>query len=252
MKIFTKQFHDKCAKGNMETFMEHERIASLTILDVGEKNLVAEHRGSTLSPVLAGAPLPKPRSWVSPILFHNDKFWVRCNEYGHALDMDRGSDKSAPKCHSDREAFDYWIKQIEDSEANWHGRDIELLWTKPYFYRAVEEPKYSILTFGFNNGTSIFVEYSYNPNIAAERYFNVKDLDKAKVIAKQISKRRRDTHSVLCSEKIKIIDPSVFTCKPLKEHTNVDSFSKSLNAIAESSAGPILGGLMALSLVHNS
>lgn len=243
MKVFTKQFHDKCAKQAMDMFLKQGRIASLIILDQGEKNLVAEHRGTVTFPENGLESTP----WVSPILFHKDKFWVRSNEYGHALDFDRPKDKSAPKCHTEREAFAYWIKQIEEAESQWHGKDIQLLWTKPYFYVAVEEPKYSVLTFGFNNGTAIFVEHSYNPNVAAERYFNVKDLDKAKALAKKIAKKRGDKEPVGFYERIKIIDPSVFTAKPLKEHTNVDSFSKSLNGIAESGLGPI-GGLLAMGL----
>jgi hypothetical protein len=243
MKIFTKQFHDKCSKTHMERFSEHTMEAKLLILEDGEKNLVAEHRGRAIIDHEEGI----TKAYASPILFHDNNFWMRSNEYGHVLDMDRPKDKSAKKCYTEREAFAYWIKLIEEAESKWNASEIMLLWAKPFFYVVTGEPRYYINTFGFNNGTSIFIDCCYNPNISPERYFNVKDLEKAKVLAKKIAKKRGDKGSVGPHEKIKIIDPNVFTANPMKEHTNVDSFSRSLSGITESGIGPI-GGLLAMGM----
>ena len=121
-------------------------------------------------------------------------------------------------------------------------------------YREIGEPRYVVMTFGLGHnhgGTSLMIDYYYNPNISKDRYFNALERDEAIELAKETATRRGDTESIdrigkSCN--IEVLIPEVVKCNPQKEHGEGDPFINTINGITENASSSIEAGLMAMAL----
>ena len=113
-------------------------------------------------------------------------------------------------------------------------------------------------TFGLGHnhaGTSVFVEWSYNPNIAASRYYNANDRVAMQEGFRRVALGRGDTDSVPAyegrvaagtDERIEVLIPWAFTCDPASEHGSGDEFLNGLESLAAGACGVFEAGLLAL------
>ena len=103
------------------------------------------------------------------------------------------------------------IKAVRNGIKNYILIDNEL-------YTVTPEPRYVIITFGLgynHGGTSMFVEYSYNPNIRKENYFSALDSEKAIAYANKVAVSRGDTNDVgKFKETIVVHMPEIVKIKP--------------------------------------
>ena len=125
-------------------------------------------------------------------------------------------------------------------------------------WRACGEPRYVVQTFGLGHnhaGTSVFVEWSYNPNIAASRYYNANDRVAMQEGFRRVALGRGDTDSVPAyegrvaagtDERIEVLIPWAFTCDPASEHGSGDEFLNGLESLAAGACGVFEAGLLAL------
>ena len=125
-------------------------------------------------------------------------------------------------------------------------------------WQATGEPRYVINTFGLGHnhgGTGFFIEFSYNSNIAASRYFNANDRDKAIEAFMNIALGRGNTasaqriqHELDCGEcrNIEVLVPDAFACNPLTEHGEGDEFINGLESLISGSGSSLEAGLLVM------
>lgn len=124
-----------------------------------------------------------------------------------------------------------------------------------HFWEACGEPRYLVQTFGlgFNHGgTSIFIEYRYNPNIAASAYFSA--LERQRAIDKGIrtAQARGDTEDIPRIQNtalnIDVRMPELVLVDPANQHGDGNPFLADLEGIVESAKDPVAAGLACILL----
>lgn len=128
-------------------------------------------------------------------------------------------------------------------------------------HRAVSEPRYVAQTFGLGSnhgGTALFVTDHYNPNLRADRYFNLKDREAAIACAESIAKGRGDTQSYPIrphGPRFEILLPDALRFDP-KQIVNGagDPFFNRLDAVSQATGGNPIVGVLALTaeLAHGA
>lgn len=125
-------------------------------------------------------------------------------------------------------------------------------------WRVCGEPRYVVQTFGLGHNhasTNVFVEWSYNPNIAASRYYNANDREAMQEGFRRVALGRGDTDSVPAyegrvaagtDERIEVLIPGAFTCDPASEHGDGDEFLNGLESLAAGAGSAFEAGLLAL------
>lgn len=109
-------------------------------------------------------------------------------------------------------------------------------------YEKVSEPRYCIYTFGLGHnhgGTSFSVDYHYNENISADRYFNALQYKEAKQRATEIALGRGDTDSVKHFNNVYYIDvleKDCVRCNPVIEHGNGNAIHNEFERIIQNSS----------------
>lgn len=102
-------------------------------------------------------------------------------------------------------------------------------------YVCTGEPRYCIYTFGLGHnhgGTSLSVDYCYNPNITHKRYFSALDGEKAVIEANRIAAARGDTKDIgKFAAKIVVYLPECVTCDPVKDHGDGNELHNSFETI---------------------
>lgn len=109
------------------------------------------------------------------------------------------------------------------------------------------EPIYGIYTYGLGHnhgGTSLSVDFSYNGNISANRYFTALQKDDAIAEARRIASARGDTDSLdrIGDEEIIVLDPNAVTRNPAKDHGNGDPYLNKLEDIMAGSSSSLEAG----------
>ncbi len=118
------------------------------------------------------------------------------------------------------------------------------------FYRECKEPMYVINTFGLGHnhgGTAMFIEYSYNPNISSDNYFNALQRDEAIKYGKSVALRRGDTEYVDRIGKfdnIEAVMPEMVKANPKKEHGKGSEFMNMMESVVSSSSNKNEAGLL--------
>lgn len=120
-------------------------------------------------------------------------------------------------------------------------------------YTATSEPRYVVQTFGLGHnhgGTSLFVEYEYNPNIRKENYFSALDSEKAVAYANKIASARGDTESVGKFKKlITVYAPELVKVNPSKDGGYGNEVLNTMEDIINGAGDPLIAGLLAISLI---
>ena len=121
-------------------------------------------------------------------------------------------------------------------------------------YIQTTEPMYCIYTFGLGHnhgGTSLSIDWGYNPNISKTRYFNALCFEEAQKKALEIALGRGDTESVSYIQNmtpIQVFDPTMVKRNPKKQHTNGDPFLNALEGVISSSGSTGEAGIVAMAL----
>lgn len=119
------------------------------------------------------------------------------------------------------------------------------------------EPRYVITTFGLGHnhgGTGMFIDYSYNPNIADTNYFNALERKKAFDYANMVAKNRGDTNDVGKFENgmnIIVHVPEAVKCNPKAEHGKGDPFINSIQNMVNESSCIIESALLVMATTIN-
>jgi hypothetical protein len=117
-------------------------------------------------------------------------------------------------------------------------------------YVCTDEPRYCIYTFGLGHnhgGTSLSVDYRYNENISAKRYFSALDGQKAVEEANKIAAARGDTDYVgKFTAEIVVYQPECVTCNPAKDHGDGSELLNSVEAIITGSENATEAALMCM------
>lgn len=115
-------------------------------------------------------------------------------------------------------------------------------------YIQTSEPRYCIYTFGLGHnhgGTSLSVDYCYNPNITKDRYFSALQAEEAVAEATRIAAGRGDTESLEhISAKIKVLAPDLVKVNPKRQHGEGSPFLNMLNAITDFAPDTLTAGLL--------
>jgi hypothetical protein len=118
-------------------------------------------------------------------------------------------------------------------------------------HRVSDEPRYVIHTTGLGHnhgvtGTSIRVEYGYNPNIHRDRYFRLDDRTRCIAAATDIAKHRGDTKSLPMRivEKVEIMMYEAIKINPATEHGEGDPFINKIMGVVEVVEDPQVAGLL--------
>ena len=123
-------------------------------------------------------------------------------------------------------------------------------------YVVSSEPRYVVNTFGLGHnhgGTSMFVEYGYNPNIRKENYFSALDSEKAIAYANKVAVGRGDTNDVGKFKKlITVYAPELVKVNPNKDGYNGNKFLNAMEDVINGANDSLTAGLLVLSLVTNS
>lgn len=120
------------------------------------------------------------------------------------------------------------------------------------FWSACGEPRYVINTFGLGHnhgGTGFFIEYGYNTNIPAKRYFNALQRDDAIAYGKSVALSRGDTESVDgigAYDNIEVVMPEMVKVNPSKQHGDGDPFVNSIEDIISGSCSAMEAGLLCI------
>lgn len=121
-------------------------------------------------------------------------------------------------------------------------------------YSEISEPLYCIYTFGLGHnhagiGTSLSIDFHYNPNISKERYFNILQFEEAKKKAIEIAMNRGDTDSLYYISKmnpIEVIDESLVKRQPNMEHGDGNPILNSMEKIIENSSSTTEAALLTI------
>lgn len=126
----------------------------------------------------------------------------------------------------------------------------EFLLVDGELYTRTKEPRYCIYTFGLGHnhgGTSLSVDYHYNPNISKDCYFSALQGKEAVEEATRIALRRGDTESVqYFKDEIAVFAPDLVKVKPNRQHGNGNPFLNRLNAITEAAPDALTAGLLCI------
>jgi hypothetical protein len=254
MEKYTQEFTTSNGDSR-ERFADSKRTAVLEIIGHHEIEVVGvirslEHKATRLGQYDDGASkvVDSELVWAEEkIMWHDGRFLVRCDpdDYSHKPEISR--------YHSPDIAFARWRKAIVKESDSCSGSDIHWVYCKPFFYAISEEPRYVVNTFGFNNGTAIFVERHYNTNIVPEHYFHAKDLPRAMKLARKLKEMRGDKDASVHG-RIRMFKPEVFKVSPKKGHPGSDDFTKDMTGIVTSGMDKTVGAfaLMALALRDRS
>lgn len=183
---------------------------------------------------------------TTTIYQHDSRLWkvklkdsFRCNtphEPATAEDLQNAFDRYY--CYNQNADLD--AKEIEAAKAIAHAT--EYLFINGILYTPCGEPMYSIHTFGLGHnhgGTSLFVEYDYNPNIPNQNYFNALHRAEAIEYAVRVAANRGDTESIpdLHDPKynIEVLDTYAVHRNPIQDHGDGDAFLNMLEDICNSS-----------------
>ena len=121
-------------------------------------------------------------------------------------------------------------------------------------WKTCGEPMYVINTFGLghNHGsTGFFIEYTYNPNISRNNYFNALERDKAIAYGKEVAASRGDTNSIEGMgdrDIIEVLMPEMVTRNPQEEHGEGDAFMNSIESIIRGTESSTEAGLLAVAM----
>lgn len=210
--------------------------------------------------------------WNSEIRTHNGRLYkairyndVVCNEAGWCP-LDRLNYLVKPREYTflyyqdDKEMFDENVSIIKSDNRT----EIENLIkesSKEYLifdnkiWKECGEPMYNIDTFGLGHnhgGTSLFVSYSYNPNIRKENYFNALEREKAIEYGMQVALNRGDTESV---ENIKntekdiiVLIPELVKRNPKEQHGDGCEFFNTIEEIVNNTDTASEAGLLIMAL----
>ncbi len=117
-------------------------------------------------------------------------------------------------------------------------------------YVCTDEPRYCIYTFGLGHnhgGTSLSVDYCYNPNISHKRYFSALDGEKAVIEANRIAAAREDTKDIgKFAANIVVYLPECVTCDPVKDHGDGNELHNSFDAIITGSESTVEAALLCM------
>lgn len=109
-------------------------------------------------------------------------------------------------------------------------------------YEKTGEPRYCVYTFGLGHnhgGTCLSVDFHYNENIPASRYFDALHYDTAVQNAYDIAIRRGDTESLAHfrnRDYIDVLDSSFVRCRPKQQHGNGNAILQNFEDIITNSA----------------
>ena len=120
-------------------------------------------------------------------------------------------------------------------------------------YTVTSEPRYVVQTFGLGHnhgGTSMFVEYGYNPNIRKENYFSALDSEKAVAYADKIASARGDTNNVGKFRKlITVYAPELVKVNPYKDGGYGNELLNTMEDVITGANDMLTAGLLAISLI---
>lgn len=245
MEKYTQEFTGFNGESR-ERHADSKQMATLEILSHQEAEVVGVIRGSTWrykKTRMDGDHLVGEDADLVPseekIMWHDGRFLTRYDpdNYCHKPEMSR--------FHSPDIAFARWRKAIAEQSDKCSTHDIHWVYVKPFFYMISEEPRYYVITFGFNNGVSVSVGRGYNPNIVAEHYFHAKDFQKAVKLARKLKEQRGDK-DLSISDRIRMFRPEVFKANPRRDHPGSDEFTKQMTGIVTSGMDKTVGAFALL------
>lgn len=245
MEKYTQEFTTSNG-ANRELHAGSKRMAVLEILSHQEMEVVGVLRGSSWrykTTKMDGDYLVGEDADLVPseekIMWHDGRFLVRHDpdDYCHKPEISR--------YHSPDIAFARWREAIAKEADSCSGSDIHWVYCKPFFYAISDEPRYYVITFGFNNGVSVSVGRGYNTNIVPEHYFHARDFQKAVKLARKLKEQRGDK-TLSIDDRIRMFKPEVFKANPKKDHPGSDDFTKEMTGIVTSGMDRTVGAFALL------
>jgi hypothetical protein len=124
-------------------------------------------------------------------------------------------------------------------------------------YERTSEPRYVVNTFGLGHnhgGTGLFCDYTYNPNIIKDAYFNALQGDEAVAYANLIAQKRGDTVDVgRFKPFIVCYKPEIVKVAPNKPHGSRNELLKRLKEVFNGTDGAFEAALLCSleALAHN-
>ena len=117
-------------------------------------------------------------------------------------------------------------------------------------YQVTTEPRYCIYTFGLGHnhgGTSLSVDYRYNPNISKFRYFSALQGEAAVSEANRIAQMRGDSKDVgRFKAEIKVYMPELVKVKPKKQHGDGNALLNTFDEITMAVSDSLVAGLLCI------
>ena len=122
-------------------------------------------------------------------------------------------------------------------------------------YSRTTEPRYCIYTFGLGHnhgGTSLSVDYRYNPNISKTRYFSALQGHEAVSEANRIAQMRGDSDYVgKFRADIKVYMPELVKVNPKRQHGDGDSLLNTFDEIAMNAPSAFIAGVLCMATVSS-
>ena len=150
--------------------------------------------------------------------------------------------------HWDREEGKETTRDAVIKKARADLRDYLLV--EGVLYNRVSEPRYCIYTFGLGHnhgGTSLSVDYHYNPNISKSRYFSALQGTEAVEGANRIAQGRGDTKDVgRFKPEIIVFMPELVKVKPQRQHGNGNPLINAFDGITAAAPDTLTAGLLCM------
>lgn len=199
------------------------------------------------------------------IYSYNDKLWTKANESNiHCPDRSNPMTALEALIYAGVTYSSYYASVYdqelgrpctkEDMIAKAERNMEKYLLVDGELYIESAEPVYCIYTFGLGHnhagiGTSLSVDFHYNPNISKERYFNVLEFENAKKRAIEIAMNRGDTDSLYYITKmnpVEVFDKSLVTRQPNIDHGNGNPLLNSMEKMIEGSSSTTEAALLTI------
>lgn len=126
------------------------------------------------------------------------------------------------------------------------------------FWSVCSEPRYVINTFGLGHnhgGTSMFIDYHYNPNIPSDNYFNALQRDEAVAYGQEVAARRGDTESIKDmgdNRLIEVLMPEMVKVKPNEQHGKGNDFINTMESLIDGSSSVTDAGILCMAFAMAS
>lgn len=152
--------------------------------------------------------------------------------------------------------YSYWkgCLNLEKRIADIKEWSEQFLYIDGVLYLKHGEPRYVVMTYGLgcnHGGTSLSVDYYYNPNISHTAYFPLTKREEAIKSAKKTALNRGDDKSVPIKlyHKFEILIPEAIQVNPEIQHGDGDPFINQMEFVISSCKDPLIAGGVILGTV---